>query len=75
MSGKPYLRAVRQGLESLTVTGPSPALEAMRREALEAVGRRPSRLEREAATDRTLSAQSVEEMWDAAKEAIRAAGG
>jgi phage-related baseplate assembly protein len=47
---KPSLRkAIRAGFESLTVTGPSPALEQAYQEAAQAVARQPSREEREAA--------------------------
>ncbi|HEY1920327.1 MAG TPA: hypothetical protein VGH27_32560 [Streptosporangiaceae bacterium] len=50
-SPKGLAAALREGLESLTITGPFPMLEAMRREALEAIARRPSRQEREKALD------------------------
>lgn len=41
------LAAIRMGLESLTITGPSAILESVYREALLAVTRRPSVEERE----------------------------
>ena len=41
------LTAIRQGLESLTVTGLSVILNSMYKEALEAVARRPAQQERE----------------------------
>jgi hypothetical protein len=56
------LTAIKQGLTSLTVTGPSPMLEAMYREALSAVARRPTRQEREMAINQAwlASAQAVQ---------------
>jgi hypothetical protein len=50
--------AVRAGLESLTVTGPSPVLESIYREALKAVTQRPSQHEREQAISRAWLASS-----------------
>lgn len=46
------LAAIRQGLESLTVTGPSAVLNSLYREALEAVAQRPAPQERETALSR-----------------------
>jgi hypothetical protein len=43
------LTALRNGFQSLTITGPFPALEKTHRQALEAVERRPTMEEREAA--------------------------
>lgn len=43
------LASVRQGMQSLTITGPFPGSEETHRQALEAVRRRPSMEEREAA--------------------------
>lgn len=50
--------AIRAGLESLTVTGPSAVLNLMYREALEAVVRRPTQQEREAALSQAWLASS-----------------
>lgn len=56
---RPDLRtALRQGLESLTVTGPSRILERMYREAREAVARRPTPQERETALSQAWAASS-----------------
>lgn len=52
------LAAIRAGLESLTVTAPSAVLESMYREALQAVARRPTQEEREAALSRAWQASS-----------------
>ncbi len=53
-----WLAAIRQGLTSLTVIGPSPMLETMYREALSAVARRPSQQEREMALTQAWLASS-----------------
>ena len=63
---------VRRGLESLTVTGPSPVLEEVYRDALRAVRNRPSQQAREAALSQAWQAADVDEMWSAIKEAVRA---
>ena len=52
------LAAIRVGLESLTVTGPSRVLESIYREALQAVALRPTPEEREAALGRAWRASS-----------------
>lgn len=52
------LAAIRAGLESLTVTGPSRVLESMYREALQAMRRRPTTQEREAALSRAWQAST-----------------
>src|ERR1700739_4806629 len=52
------LAAIRAGLESLTVSGPSIVLERMYRDALLGVARRPSPEEREAALNRAWQASS-----------------
>jgi hypothetical protein len=52
------LTAIRQGLESLTVTGPSAVLNSLYREALEAVTRRPTQQERERALSQAWLASS-----------------
>jgi hypothetical protein len=71
-SRRALLAAVKEGLDSLTVTGPSPALEAVYREALEAVRRRPSREEREKAiTLAWLASSSASSPVKAADELYR----
>jgi hypothetical protein len=52
------LAAIRVGLESLTVTGPSIVLESMYRDALMSVMRRPTTQEREAALSRAWQASA-----------------
>ena len=52
-------QAIRTGLESLTVTGPSVILNSLHREALEAISRRPTQQEREAAISRGWLASST----------------
>jgi hypothetical protein len=52
------LTLIREGLESLTVTGPSPILNKMYQEALKVVLARPSLQEREAALSRAWLASS-----------------
>src|SRR6476659_6366651 len=52
------LTVIRQGLESLTVTGPSAVLNSLYREALEAVTRRPTLEERERALSQAWMASS-----------------
>jgi hypothetical protein len=52
-------RAIRVGLESLTVTGPSMILNSLHRETLEAIARRPTQQEREAAISRAWVASST----------------
>lgn len=52
------LAAIRDGLTSLRITGPSPTLEQLHREALEAVTRRPTRHERETALSQAWAASS-----------------
>jgi hypothetical protein len=59
------LEAIRAGLESLTVTGPSMILNSLYREALEAVTRRPTQQERETA---------LSQAWLASNEALRLLG-
>jgi len=56
-----WLAAIKQGLTSLTVIGPSPMLEAMHREALDVVSRRPSQQERETA---------ISQAWLASNKAV-----
>jgi hypothetical protein len=53
------LAALREGLKSLTVTGPSPVLEVIYREALRAVRYRLSQQEREKALNRAWRASSA----------------
>jgi hypothetical protein len=53
------LKAVRLGLESLTVTGPSVILNSLRREALDSMARRPTQQERETAINRAWLASST----------------
>lgn len=53
------LAALREGLQSLTITGPFPALEETHRQALEAVEHRPSMEEREAAISGAWQASSL----------------
>jgi hypothetical protein len=52
------LAAIREGLESLTVTGPSAVLNSLHQETLKAVTQRPSRQEREQAISRAWIASS-----------------
>jgi hypothetical protein len=52
------LAAIRAGLESLTVAGPSMVLNSLYREALEAVARRPTQHEREMAINQAWLASS-----------------
>lgn len=68
------LIAIRAGLESLTVTGPSPVLEEAYREALEAVAHRPTRQERETLLSRAWHASSVDEMYAQARAALSGSG-
>jgi hypothetical protein len=56
------LAAIRAGLESLTVAGPSMVLNSLYREALEAVVRRPTQQERETA---------INQAWLASSEAFQ----
>jgi hypothetical protein len=67
-----WLAAIRRGLTSLTVTGPSPMLEGMYREALSAVAHRPSQQERETSLNQASLASSVEEMYSLVRAAISA---
>jgi hypothetical protein len=53
-----WLAAIRQGLTSLTVIGPSPMLEATHRDALSAIARRLSRQEREMALSQAWQASA-----------------
>jgi hypothetical protein len=53
-----FLAAIRVGLESLTVTGPSRVLESMYLEAIQAVALRPTLEEREAALSQAWRASS-----------------
>ena len=53
-----FLAAIRAGLESLTVTGPSVVLDSVYLEALKAVANRPTQQEREAAISRAWEASS-----------------
>ena len=52
------LAAIRRGLESLTITGPSPALTALYQDALTTTRRRPSPQEREIAVSQALTASN-----------------
>jgi hypothetical protein len=53
------LAALREGLQTLTITGPFPALEETHRQALEAVEHRPTMEEREAAISGAWRASSL----------------